>query len=143
MKKKEVGNSGEKCSKNTKKSVRVRAWDVTTNLNIVLRKYYTDDQMLVLKPLIQSYSLDVVLLSDFKKRLSADDLVTVEVTKHGIKHVVSADFKAYQELLKNLRADIEQFKALFTIVDEKNDKKKRDLDSFLSDFDSKEDKTEA
>ena len=140
MKKSESSKSSKSSSKNTKKSVRVRAWDVTTKLNTVLRKYYDDDQMLILKPLIQSYSLDVVLLNDFKKRLSADNLVVQERTKHGLKDVVSADFKAYQELLKNLHSDIDVFKKLFAEnPDAKKDPKKaRDLNSFLNDFDDKE-----
>lgn len=139
MKKSEVKKGEKSSSKNTTKSVRVRAWDVTTKLNIVLRKYYNEDQMCLLKPLIQSYSLDVVLLGDFKKRLSADDLVVSESTKYGTKYVVSADFKAYQELLKNLHSDIDMFKKLFAEKsDGKSPKEARDLDSFLNDFDEKE-----
>ena len=139
MEKKKVTESKKKDTKNTTKSVRVRAWDVTTKINIVLRNYYSDDQMTILKPLIQSYSLDVVLLHDFKKRLSADVITEMQITKHGLKKVVSADFKAYQELLKNLRADIDQFKALFKEGENKDDKKSRDLDHFLNDFDERGD----
>lgn len=138
MKSTAIKKTDTKSSKNTKKSARVRAWDVTSNLNVVLRKFYSEDQMLVLKPLIQSYSLDVVLLHDIKKKISADNLIEEQMTKYGSKEVISTQFRAYQELVKDIKGIVNEFTALFEFTEKgKNQKERKSLNQFLSDFDSK------